>query len=174
MQHSSMNAAALQGSWGKRLLATCVCSLATCGVVSAADAPQRPPAVVDSYIPVAPSDDSLYQALGGHEGLVKIAADFHHRLEADPQLDPYFRDIDGKQYQERLVIQFCEVSGGPCKQAKYDMRKIHSGMDINKATFNATVEVLQQAMDAQGIAYRTQNRLLAQLAPMHRDIINVP
>ena len=65
----------------------------------------------------------------------KIAADFHHRLEADPQLGPYFRDIDAKQYQERLVIQFCEVSGGPCKQAKYEMRKIHSGMDINKATF---------------------------------------
>jgi hemoglobin len=35
------------------------------------------------------------------------------------------------------------------------------------------VEVLQQAMDAQGIAFGVQNRLLARLAPMHRDIVNV-
>lgn len=27
------------------------------------------------------------------------------------------------------------------------------------------------AMDAQGIAFRTQNRLLALLAPMHREIV---
>jgi hypothetical protein len=29
-------------------------------------------------------------------------------------------------------------------------------------------------MDAQGIAFGTQNRPLAKLAPMHRDIVNVP
>jgi hemoglobin len=29
-------------------------------------------------------------------------------------------------------------------------------------------------MDARGIAFTTQNKLLAKLAPMHRDIINTP
>lgn len=174
MTHASKGALALSGWAGAVRHTAWACGLATCVVVHAADTPQRPPAVVDTYVPVAPSDDSLYQALGGHDGLVKLAAEFHRRLEADPQLGPYFHGIDAKQYQDRLVIQFCEVSGGPCKQAQYNMRKVHSAMDINKATFNATVQVLQQAMDAQGIGYRTQNRLLAQLAPMHRDIINAP
>ena len=41
------------------------------------------------------------------------------------------------------------------------------------ADFNALVEVLQAAMDAQGIPYAAQNRLLALLAPMHRDVITV-
>jgi hemoglobin len=36
------------------------------------------------------------------------------------------------------------------------------------------VEVLQDTMDAQGIPFRDQNRLLARLAPMHREIINTP
>jgi hemoglobin len=35
------------------------------------------------------------------------------------------------------------------------------------------VEVLQGAMDAQGIAFSAQNQLLAKLAPMHRDVITV-
>ena len=29
-------------------------------------------------------------------------------------------------------------------------------------------------MDAQGIGFGTQNKLLARLAPMHREIINTP
>lgn len=148
-----------------------------CGLLATAPAvaqeAQRPAPVLDSYIPVAPSDDTLYQALGGQPGLEKLAADFLQRLRADPPLAAFFKDTDDKQFRERLVIQMCELSGGPCKQAKHDMRKVHSSIDINKASFNAVVEVLQDAMDAQGIAYFAQNRLLAQLAPMHRDIVNV-
>ncbi len=90
------------------------------------DAPQRPPSVIDSHIPAAPSNDSLSRELGGQGGLVKIADEFLQRLQADPQLVPFLRDIDSKQFKKRLVIQFCEVSGGPCKRAKPDMRKLHS------------------------------------------------
>jgi len=151
----------------------CATGLICCGW-AAADEPQRPARLADSYIPTAPPDDKLYQALGGHEGLVRLVADFHRRLLADLQLAPFFREVDEAQFRDRLVVQFCEVSGGPCKQAKYNMRQLHSSVDINKASFNALVEVLQLAMDAQGIAFHAQNRLLAQLAPMHRDIINAP
>lgn len=82
--------------------------------------------------------------------------------------------MDKDRFQQRLVTQFCEVSGGPCRQQTHSMLRVQSGIDINRASFNATVEVLQQAMDAQGVAFSAQNRLLAQLAPMHRDIVNVP
>ncbi|MEO7336926.1 MAG: hypothetical protein ABIV63_10125, partial [Caldimonas sp.] len=53
-----------------------------------------------------------------------------------------------------------------------DMHTVHDGVDITKAHFNAVVEMLQQAMETQGIAFRDQNRLLALLAPMHRAIVN--
>lgn len=42
---------------------------------------------------------------------------------------------------------------------------------MQQSHFNALVEVLQSAMDAQGIPFAQQNRLLALLAPMHRDVI---
>jgi hemoglobin len=45
---------------------------------------------------------------------------------------------------------------------------------VSKGDFNALVEVLQQSMDAQGIGFGTQNKLLGRLAPMHREIINTP
>jgi len=122
----------------------------------------------------AARDDTLYQQLGAQPGLTKLMDDFMTRLLADPRMGPFFKDVDHQHVKEELVTQFCEVSGGPCKRKGPDMKKAHSGMDITKSNFNALVEVLQQSMDAQGIPFTTQNKLLAKLAPMHRDIINTP
>lgn len=121
-----------------------------------------------------PTDDALYQQLGAQPGLVKLVDDFMVRLLADPRMNPFFKDVDQAHVKAELVTQFCEVSGGPCRRKGPDMKQAHAGMDINKNNFNALVEVLQQAMEAQGIAFTTQNKLLARLAPMHRDIINTP
>ena len=120
-----------------------------------------------------PPDDALYQSLGGQTGLVTLMDDFMRRLLADPQMNPFFRDVDQLHVKTQLVAQFCEVSGGPCQRKGPDMKKAHAGFDIDKGSFNALVEVLQRTMDAQGIAFAMQNRLLARLAPMHRDIINL-
>ncbi|MBX3622132.1 MAG: group 1 truncated hemoglobin [Rhizobacter sp.] len=122
----------------------------------------------------AQADDSLYQQLGAQPGLTRLMDDFMTRLLADPRMNPFFKDVDHAHVKAQLVAQFCEVSGGPCKLKGPDMQKAHSGMDITKHDFNALVEVLQQSMSAQGIAFTTQNRLLARLAPMHREIINTP
>jgi hemoglobin len=122
----------------------------------------------------AHADDSLYQQLGAQPGLTRLMDDFMVRLLADPRMNPFFKDVDHKHVKAQLVAQFCEVSGGPCKLKGPDMKKAHAGMDITKRDFNALVEVLQDSMNAQGIAFSTQNKLLARLAPMHRDIINTP
>jgi hemoglobin len=121
-----------------------------------------------------PADDSLYTALGGRPGLVKLMDDFMPRLLSDPRMGPFFKNANIAHVKEQLVVQFCEVSGGPCRRQGPDMKAAHDNMDIRKNDFNALVEVLQQSMDAQGIPFRTQNRLLAKLAPMHRDIVNTP
>lgn len=132
-------------------------------------------ALATSFPPSAQAQakDDLYQQLGGQPGLVKLMDDFMQRLLADKRMNPFFKDADQAHIKQELVLQFCQVSGGPCKRDGPDMKKAHDGVDITRTDFNALVEVLQQAMDAQGIAFSTQNRLLAKLAPMHREIVNV-
>jgi hemoglobin len=107
--------------------------------------------------------DSLYGQLGGQGGLVTLVDDFMVRLLTDARMKPFFKDVDQKHLKAQLVAQFCQVSGGPCKLEGPDMKRAHADM-----------EVLQQSMEARGISFGAQNRLLAQLAPMHRDIINTP
>ncbi len=125
-----------------------------------------------SAMPMAPAkNDALFQALGGKPGLQALMDLFVAGLKADKRIGEQFKDTKSSYLQEQLVDQFCVVSGGPCKYQGADMKSAHAGMEINKAQFNALVEVLQVAMDARNIPFATQNQLLARLAPMHRDVI---
>ncbi len=131
------------------------------------------PGAVHAQTSAAAQDASLYVALGEVAGLTKLTDDFVNRLKVDARLAPAFKDTNANNLKKMLMQQFCKVSGGPCVYEGADMKSAHSNMDITKTDFHALVEVLQQSMDANGIAFTTQNQLLARLAPMHRDIISV-
>jgi hemoglobin len=131
------------------------------------------PVSAQAQTSAAAQDASLYMALGEVAGLTKLTDDFVDRLKVDARLAPAFKDTNAKNLKKMLMQQFCKVSGGPCVYEGADMKSAHANMDITKTDFNALVEVLQQSMDANGIAFTTQNQLLARLAPMHRDVITV-
>ena len=115
----------------------------------------------------------LYQALGEKAGISRLMDDFVARVFKDPRIGDQFKETKPQALQESLTDQICQLSGGPCVYEGADMQAVHADMEINKGHFNALVEVLQAAMDAQSIPFAQQNRLLALLAPMHRDIITV-
>ena len=130
-------------------------------------------AMAQSTTTTTTTSAALYIALGEKTGLVKLMDDFVPRLQADPRLADAFKNANVSNLKSQLVDQICQVSGGPCEYKGPDMKVTHSNMDITKTDFNALVEVLQKSMDAQGIAFSSQNQLLARLAPMHRDVITV-
>ena len=115
----------------------------------------------------------LYKTFGEKPGLVKLVDDFMARLVADPRTGPHFKPADQKHIKAQLVDQICVALGGPCVYKGADMKTSHSDLDITKSDFNALVEVLQLAMEGQGIAFSAQNQLLAKLAPIYRDVITV-
>jgi hemoglobin len=120
-----------------------------------------------------PADDSVYQAFGQQAGIRALMEDFVSRLQADPRTAPFFEKTNRENLVAQLSDQLCQEGGGPCVYKGAPMRPVHEGMGIRKQDFNALVEVLQHAMDAKGIPFAAQNRMLARLAPMHREIIEV-
>jgi len=126
-----------------------------------------------SFAQTASQNDQLYKAFGEKAGLVTLMDDFMVRLLADPRTGPHFKPSNQQRVKEQLVDQLCVLGGGPCVYKGADMKSAHANLDIKKSDFNALVEVLQQSMDAKGIPFRTQNQMLALLAPMHRDTITV-
>lgn len=120
--------------------------------------------------PPAPSDD-LYRALGGKPGIGRIVEGMLINIAEDERIVEHFVDADIDRLYEKLVEQICMESGGPCEYTGDSMQDSHAGMDINEGDFNALVENLIAAMNAQDVAVTAQNRLLQRLAPMREDII---
>ena len=119
----------------------------------------------------APPADPLFDALGGKPGIDALVDDFVPRLAADAKIGAFFKDTNLRELRKQLADQFCAVSGGGCAYEGGDMKSAHADMKIAKADFNRLVEVLQDSMDARAIPFADQNRFLARLAPMHRDVI---
>ena len=120
----------------------------------------------------APARATLYDDLGAQPGIDRIVAAAAARFLADPRVAQTFDDTNMDRFKHLLAAQLCQISGGPCVYHGRDMASAHRGLALNRAQFNALAEDLQAAMGTEGIGYHTQNRLLAILAPMERDIVS--
>lgn len=121
--------------------------------------------------PVAPKDDSLYQAVGGKAGIELIVETFIISLADAPAVGNHFLKSDLNRFFEKTTEYICHLSGGPCEYTGDTMARAHAGFAISESEFNQMVELFIDAMEAQNIPYRTQNKLVARLAPLRGDII---
>lgn len=119
-----------------------------------------------------PRDDSLYRALGEQAGLTRIVEGALLNAVRDPRIARHFLDIDIERLRDKLIEQLCYESGGPCSYTGDSMEESHKGQHLTPSDFNALVESLQDAMEAEGVATPAQNRLLARLAPMREQVID--
>ena len=118
-------------------------------------------------------DSSLYHEIGGHEGIERIVNAFIRRIVQDKSILPYFSKSNVTHFKQGFISHLCDAVGGPCQYKGDTMRDIHTGMNITVKDFNRTVEILIAAMEVAGIDYRSQNKILKQLAPSREKIIKI-
>ena len=114
---------------------------------------------------------SLFAALGGEAALHTAVDRFAEIVEADDRINFTFAETDIPKFKQLLFEQLCQISGGPCRYSGRDMKTSHAKLEITTAEFNALAEDLYIALGKAGVPYRQQNKLIALLAPMQRDIV---
>ena len=142
----------------------------TCAAIAQDAAMSPTPSGAANPAPRDPALKGVYDQFGGKEGLVSLMNDFMDNLVADPRTKPFFENADRNHIKAELVDQFCVILDGPCIYTGKDMVKAHKKLGLDRADFNALVEDLQVAMNKHKIPFRAQNKLLAKLAPMHREV----
>lgn len=114
---------------------------------------------------------TLFEQLGGSEGIQRITSNFILEIEKNPDIFPYFSETDVQRFEEQFQNHVCEIAKGPCIYNGDDMQRVHDGMKITERDFNIVVDLLINAMDTSSISHRTQNELLHRLASFRKDII---
>ena len=138
-------------------------ALPSCGMVAQAAAPAA-----------GAQASSLYARMGGAPVVAAVVADTIDGVVADPRLNPSFQGTNLRRVKQKLAEQLCQLAGGGCTYTGDSMREVHAGHHIGEAEFYGLVEQLQRALRRHGVALRERNELLALLAPMKRDVVNVP
>ena len=114
---------------------------------------------------------SLYDEIGGHQTLNTIYGIAITRIYTDPVIGHYFKGVPKKHLRDQLVLQTCELIGGPCEYDGKSMIESHKGLGIKEREFYILVEYVQGAMRDVGLTYQQENRILKQLAPIKYETI---
>lgn len=122
-------------------------------------------------VPTFAPDPELLGAFGGKDGLFKLASVFVDKMRADARIGHYFEKTKLPRFKTQLGDQLCQLLAGPCVYDGDTMKAAHADLNITKADSFRQVELLQASMDELAIPFAVQNKLLARLAPMYRDII---
>ena len=123
--------------------------------------------------PSSQPKDDLFQQLGGLPGIERFVGIFINEIGESKEIRPYFEDTDLDRFREKQIEHICLLSGGPCTYTGDSMMESHRGMGINEADFNALVDTAIRAMNKAGYSVATRNRLLARLAPLRGEVMEV-
>ncbi len=164
-----------------RLISRCcvvvwMCALGACGAKKPQE-PLTPTVVADAGAPPAPEPEpapkTLYDRLGGKEGVAAVVESLVKYVATDPQLKKVFAKTTGPKldaFKKNLADQLCEATDGGCKYQGKEMKAAHTGMGITEAQWDKFVSMLTAALNEQKVADNEQSELLAKLAPM-KDLI---
>ena len=124
---------------------------------------------------------SLFDRLGGDQGINLIVEDWINRALADPRVNwerkgitqggisfNRNRSIEWKPTPQAVanmkkhIAQFVAVAtGGPTKYEGREMTQVHGGLHITNANFDAAVGDLKASLDKLGVPTEEQKELLA-------------
>lgn len=119
------------------------------------------------------NEATLYQRLGGYDGIAAVADNLMPRLTADAKLGRFWahRGDDGLRREKQLLIDFlCSVMGGPMVYTGRDMKTTHAGMRINESDWSAFMDHLQATLDEFKIPDREGSEVISLAGSTKGDI----
>ena len=99
---------------------------------------------------------TVYEALGGREGLLRLAGAWHVRVMKDEIVSHAFSHGFHPQHTERLAAYWAEALGGPAVYSELYgdetlVVRIHSGNGLHEEMDRRAIDCFDQAMDDVGI-----------------------
>jgi len=116
---------------------------------------------------------SLYERLGGYDGIRKVSEDVWTEHTSNPAVKARYADSDGEEIT-RLVTEFvCWGTGGPESYTGKEMREAHRTMNINEREFLAVVEDVSQALKKNDIGQQETSELLGLLFSLKDEVMHL-
>lgn len=117
-------------------------------------------------------ESSIYDRIGGAAS-VKAAVDlFYRRILADPELAPFFANVNLERLKRHQFAFLSHALGGPVRYTGAQMSQAHAHLAIEQRHFDAVASHLAQTLRALGVDDQSVQEILAAIAPLAGQIVN--
>jgi hemoglobin len=130
--------------------------------VPAPTAPQKAPA----------ASQSLFERLGGQEGLEAVVDALLVNIGADSRIKHYFNNLNQVRFKANNVAFLCEKTGGPCSYTGGEIKKVHKSLQVTSEDFDAMMEDIGKTLDEKGVAEADKKELMDIMASSKADIVS--
>ena len=157
----------------KSLAATLLLTLLTVVGCGEDKAPTPAAGVPAPAAPQAPAASrSLFDRLGGQEGLEAVVDALLVNIGADSRIKPYFNNLNQVRFKANNVAFLCEKTGGPCSYTGAEIKRVHKSLQITSEDFDAMMEDIGKTLDEKGVAEADKKELMDILASYKADIVS--
>lgn len=87
-------------------------------------------------------DGSIYDRIGGEEGIAKLIESFYERILKDSVLSPYFENVPMEKLVRMQREFFAMATGGPAEYTGPPLSHVHQHLHIGNAEFQRFTEHL--------------------------------
>jgi hemoglobin len=120
------------------------------------------------------SEKSLYDRLGGYDGITAFANDLLARLQSDSQLGRFWqnRGDDGIEREKQLLIDYLSFNaGGPVYYTGRDMKLSHKGMGISESDWSLFLGHAGDTMTALSVPAQECEDVVAFVLSLKDDMV---
>ncbi|MEC5125692.1 group 1 truncated hemoglobin [Verrucomicrobiales bacterium BCK34] len=105
--------------------------------------------------------ESIYERIGGAEGIAGLVDEFYESIMSDEVLKPYFKHASVGKI---IIMQkefFAAATGGPRTYSGRPLKEIHKHMGISRYEFDRYVGHLVKALETRGITGEDSREVVA-------------
>ena len=120
------------------------------------------------------SEQTLYDRLGGHDGIRAVVDDLYDRLVADDDIGPFFEGSDMELLRRTQTDFLCEAAGGPETYDAAPVREAHLHVPFTPAHIQRAVELLEESLDAFDVPEDDAETVVEAVAAYESDLLAEP
>ena len=117
------------------------------------------------------SEGSLYERIGGAEGVAGMVAVFYTKVLADPSLKSYFDDAALDKLQHMQFEFFSAALGGPIVYTGRPVIHAHHGRGITRKHFQSFVEHLFETLANHSLSEQDRFEVISRINTYADDVI---
>jgi hemoglobin len=116
---------------------------------------------------------SLYDRLGGSNGISDLVVEFYERVLNDPLLVPFFKHTSMQHLRTMQQEFFTIATGGP-SEVVLPLKVAHGGRGIADKQYQRFVEHLLTTLEGRGLEPGDVDAIVDRLALEHDSIVDAP